>query len=142
MDFHSRPLTFLARKAVHLMRMNRVGRFAAAMVAVLWALTPSVACFLPTNAMTAAELECCHKMAYQCGSSTMASSHTCCRTLPQPNSATGSIRSLSPMRHVTGAVAPVAAVVITPAFSIARQLSALDVPPKGQSSACSSILRI
>jgi hypothetical protein len=142
LNFCTRQLTFSARKAVDLMRMNRLGRFAAAMVAVLWALTPSVACFLPTNAMTAAELECCHKMAFECGSSTMASSHTCCRRSPQPNTGISPVRSFSPMRHAGVAAVPLAAIVIVTPCSIARQLPALDLPLKGPSPGPSSILRI
>jgi hypothetical protein len=36
-------------------------------ITVLWAVTPAVACLLPTRPMTAAEHECCRKMAHQCG---------------------------------------------------------------------------
>jgi hypothetical protein len=56
--------------------MRRVGVFA---LAVLFAALPVMACAVPNAAMTAAERECCKKMAGQCGDMGMAKSHPCCQ---------------------------------------------------------------
>ena len=136
------PPYFLAWKGSRLMEMNRAGRFAAAVVAVLWALTPAVACFLPVGPVAAEELECCHRMAYGCGSSSMASGHTCCQTSPQPNTTISPVQSLSPTRQVSPVVVPQAIVVSVPAASIARRLTLLAASPSEPTPGCSSILRI
>jgi hypothetical protein len=46
---------------------------------VLFAAMPVLACAMPNSAMTAAERECCKKMAGQCGDMGMAKSHPCCQ---------------------------------------------------------------
>jgi hypothetical protein len=56
--------------------MRRVGVFA---LAVLFAALPVMACAVPNAAMTAAERECCKKMAEQCGDMGMTKSHPCCQ---------------------------------------------------------------
>ena len=61
--------------------MRRVGVFA---LAVLIAALPVMACAVPNAAMTAAERECCKKMAGQCGDMGMAKSHPCCQTTATP----------------------------------------------------------
>jgi len=57
-------------------------RHLARIVAVLMLASfaaPAMACLLPGMTMTAAEHECCRRMAGQCGSMGMASSHSCCK---------------------------------------------------------------
>jgi hypothetical protein len=56
--------------------MRRIGIFA---LAVLFAALPVMACAVPNAAMTAAERECCKKMAEQCGDMGMTKSHPCCQ---------------------------------------------------------------
>jgi len=51
-------------------------------LAVLFAGLPVMACMVPNAAMTAAERECCKKMAGQCGD--MAKSHPCCQITATP----------------------------------------------------------
>jgi len=51
-------------------------------LAVLFAGLPVMACMVPNAAMTAAERECCKKMAGQCGD--MAKSHPCCQVTATP----------------------------------------------------------
>ena len=53
-------------------------------LAVLFAALPVMACVVPNAAMTAAERECCKKMAGQCGDMGMAKSHPCCQTTATP----------------------------------------------------------
>jgi hypothetical protein len=55
----------------------------SALVLMLAAL-PVTACILPGAAMTSAELECCKKMAEQCGDMGMAKSHPCCKATATP----------------------------------------------------------
>jgi hypothetical protein len=56
--------------------MRRVGVF---VLAVLFAALPVMACAVPNAAMTAAERECCKKMAEKCGDMGMTKSHPCCQ---------------------------------------------------------------
>ena len=51
---------------------------AAALLALLGA--PVFACFVPRQLLNAAESDCCRQMGGQCGSKTMPSSHSCCKT--------------------------------------------------------------
>src|SRR5438132_5443823 len=52
-------------------------RALALSVAIVWALVPPLACFMPDPALTPAEMDCCKQIANDCGSSM---SHDCCRT--------------------------------------------------------------
>lgn len=52
----------------------------------LWMLAiPIMACAQPAAEMTAAERECCKRMARDCGMSGMPQSHPCCQTTPAPD---------------------------------------------------------
>src|SRR5260370_16878529 len=53
-------------------------------LAMLLAALPVMACARPGAAMTAAEHDCCKRMAEQCGRSGMAKSHGCCQTQVSP----------------------------------------------------------
>ena len=53
-------------------------------LALMLAALPVAACMLPGAAMTAAERECCKKMAEQCGDMGMAKSHPCCKVTATP----------------------------------------------------------
>ena len=123
------------------MRVSRTGALAMLAITVLWAVTPAVACLLPTRPMTAEEHECCRKMAHQCGSSVMPSSHSCC----QPNQgerAVGPVSTYPPTRSFAVAVVPQTAIVLINPTSVATHLAALEAPPPEASPGCSSILRI
>jgi len=54
-------------------------------LALLLAALPAMACAIPGAAMTAAERNCCKRMANQCGHSGMAKSHGCCEIQTAPN---------------------------------------------------------
>lgn len=46
-------------------------------VAMVWALVPQLACFMPDPALTPPEMDCCKEMVNDCGTNM---SHECCRT--------------------------------------------------------------
>ena len=46
--------------------------------------TPMMACLIPALAMTAAERDCCKRMAGDCGHKGKAQSHSCCQTITVP----------------------------------------------------------
>ena len=54
-------------------------------LALLLAALPVMACTVPGAVMTAAERDCCKRMANQCGHSGMAKSHGCCEIQTAPN---------------------------------------------------------
>jgi hypothetical protein len=60
--------------------VNKLRKFGIGLLAVLLFGTPLLNCITPTQAMTAAEKECCKKMAAECGRAGMASSHSCCQS--------------------------------------------------------------
>jgi hypothetical protein len=78
--------------------MRRVGVFA---LAVLFAALPVTACAVPNAAMTAAERECCKKMAGQCGDMGMAKSHPCCQVTATPADFHALKTASSQLNHVS-----------------------------------------
>ena len=66
------------------MMLRLVQKVAIFALAVLFAALPVMACMVPNAAMTAAERECCKKMAGQCGDMGMARSHPCCQVTATP----------------------------------------------------------
>src|SRR5258708_31896433 len=60
-------------------------KICVSILALLLAAAPVMACARPAAAMTAAERDCCKRMAQQCGKSGMAKSHGCCQTEATPN---------------------------------------------------------
>jgi hypothetical protein len=59
--------------------LTLVSRIGVLALTVLFAALPVVACVTPNAVMTAAERECCKKMAGQCGDMGMTKSHPCCQ---------------------------------------------------------------
>ena len=78
--------------------VQKVGVFA---LAVLFATLPVMACVLPNAAMTAAERECCKKMAGQCGDMGMAKSHACCKVTATPSDFHALKTASSQLDHVS-----------------------------------------
>lgn len=111
------------------------------LIAVLWAVTPAVACLLPMHQMTPAEHECCRKMAQQCGSSAMPSGHSCCQG-HQRDSAINPVSTYSPTRPFSAAIVPQTAFIQIDSASISTLSPALEAPPPESSPGCSSVLRI
>ncbi len=68
-------------------------------LAVLMAALPVMACTEPGAVMTAAERDCCKRMANQCGHSGMAKSHGCCEIQTAPNDFHALKASFSQLDH-------------------------------------------
>jgi hypothetical protein len=112
-----------------------------AFVAVLWAVTPAVACLLPTNQMTPAEQECCRKMAQPCGSSSMPSSHSCCQG-HQRDTVVSPVSKYSSTRPVSVAILPQVAIHVVDATAISLLSPLSEAAPPELSPGSSSVLRI
>jgi hypothetical protein len=68
-------------------------------LALLMAVLPVMACTVPGAVMTAAERDCCKRMANQCGHSGMAKSHGCCEIQTAPNDFHALKASFSQLDH-------------------------------------------
>src|SRR5437660_928710 len=125
------------------MRVTRTRGYALLTIALLWAITPAMACVLPGATMTPAERECCHHMADRCGSSMMPASHSCCKAHGPTNTVLLQAQAAGPVRPLTVAVIPaVRSLGALPAVSVLRNLSFLHAPPPEPSPGCNSVLRI
>ena len=82
-------------------------------VAMLWALVPQIACFMPDQ-MTETEQQCCKQMANNCGGAAM--SHECCKTVVRPDVGTlaATIRGIAPDFNVAARTFNAAAAVALP----------------------------
>jgi hypothetical protein len=126
-----------------LMRVTRTRAFALLAIALLWAVTPAMACVLPGATMTPAERECCHHMAEQCGSTMMPASHSCCKAQGPTNTVLPQAQAAGPVRPFTIAVIPpVASLGASPVVTVRCHLSFLHAPPPEPSPGCNSVLRI
>jgi hypothetical protein len=61
--------------------MKPFGKVGVSLLSLVLFATPIMACLIPEAAMTAAERDCCKRMAHECGNRGM-SSHSCCQTTP------------------------------------------------------------
>src|SRR5215469_6542145 len=125
-----------------LVDVTRVGAFTMLLSTVLWAVTPALACLLPGEQMTTSEQECCQKMAGQCGSTMMPSSHTCCQHHGQDEASVTLVAKYSAPRHITVALLPQAVLMPNCSASISGHSLELSAPQPEASPGCSSILRI
>src|SRR5262252_3355961 len=123
------------------MQVSRKGALAMLVITVLWAVTPAIACMIPMRPMTQAEHECCKRMAQQCGSSAMPSSHSCCQG-HERETAVSPVPTYSPMRPFDVAIVRQTAVLLIANEPILPTSAELEAPPPEASPACSSILRI
>src|SRR4029077_17978752 len=112
------------------MRMTRIRAFVLLAIALLWAITPAMACVLPAATMTPAERECCHHMADQCGSSMMPANHSCCKAEGPTNTVLPQEEAAGPTRaHTIAVVPPAAALGALPAVTVRAHLAFLHAPP-------------
>lgn len=123
------------------MHVTRTGALAMLVITVLWAATPAIACLVPMHAMTQAEQDCCLKMAPECGSSSMPSSHSCCQ-VQRHETAVTPVSTYSPTRPFEVAIVPQTAILLGAKSSTFASVPAFDAPPPESSPGCSSILRI
>ena len=128
-------------KSGRLMRVNRAGALTMTMVAVLWAVTPAIACLVPMHQMTPGEHECCRKMAQQCGSSVMPSSHSCCQG-HQRETAVSPVSSYPPSRPFALTIVLPSSIVFAGSALTSPLSPALEAPPPESSPGCRSVLRI
>ncbi len=64
--------------------MRPVGKVGASVLSLVLLATPIMACVMPAGVMTAAERDCCKRMAQECGKG-MTKSHSCCQTMTAPD---------------------------------------------------------
>lgn len=128
------------------MTLKLVQKVAVVALAGLFAGLPVMACVVPNAAMTAAERECCKKMARQCGDMGMAKSHPCCQTTATPADFHALKMASSQLDHVSlvlfhalPATAQTDAYVSPAQWS--SRVSCTHSPP-GQDSLNTTILRI
>lgn len=131
----------LKRQSGTLMKVSRAGALTMTFVAVLWAVTPAIACLVPMQQLTPAERECCRKMAQQCGSSAMPSSHSCCQG-HQRDTNVSPVPTYASTRPFSVAIVPKTSIILID-FAATLPLSpALEAPPPESSPGSSSVLRI
>jgi hypothetical protein len=65
--------------------MKPVGKVGVSLLSLLLFATPIMACAMQANTMTAAERDCCKRMAQECGKRKMSLSHSCCKTVAMPD---------------------------------------------------------
>jgi hypothetical protein len=123
------------------MRVSKTGALAMLVITVLWAATPAIACLVPMHQMTKAEHDCCLKMAQECGSSMMPSSHSCCQG-HQRDAAVSPVATYSPTRPFDVAIVPQVSILLAASSSVSFHIPALESPPPESSPGCSSVLRI
>ena len=130
-------------EAVQIMRMTRTRAFALLTIALLWAITPALACVLRGATLTVAEQKCCQHMAEQCGSPMMPASHSCCKAQGPTNNVFPQALTAGPNRPLTVAViAPIASLATLPAVTVRSHLSFLHAPPPEPSPGSNGVLRI
>jgi hypothetical protein len=126
--------------------MKPVGRVGVSLLSLLLFATPIMACTMQANAMTAAERDCCKRMAQECGKGKMSQSHSCCKTVAMPDHLPA-IKSASDVSsdHTTPAIAHA-----LPQISVAFPLMTFSSPvwvsdmhgPPGSPPVTISVLRI
>ena len=65
--------------------MKLAVKVGVSLLSLLLLAAPVMACTLQANAMTAAERDCCKRMAQECGKGKMSQSHSCCKTVAMPD---------------------------------------------------------
>jgi hypothetical protein len=83
------------------MTLRLAPKIAVVALAGLFAGLPVMACLVPNAAMTAAERECCKKMAGQCGDMGRAKSHPCCQVTATPADFHALKTASSQLHHVS-----------------------------------------
>jgi hypothetical protein len=127
------------------MNVRLVAKAGVAILAMLLAALPVMACARPDAAMTVAEHACCKRMAGQCGGSGMAKSHGCCQPQVSPSELHALKAPASQLDHpLLGVYAqPVAAQAIfdSQLMFTASMPPPTDSPP-GELSTATTVLRI
>ncbi len=147
------PATFLSvlrpigsRTYTFLGRMKPFGKIVVSVLSLVLLATPIMACLIPAATMTAAERDCCKRMAHECGNKGMASSHSCCQTTPVPDHL-AAIKSSSDANSMHLALVLAHALSPTPIVAMVREAGlspwAVDIhSPPISPPATISVLRI
>ena len=127
------------------MRVRLAVKAGVSVLAMLLAALPVMACVRPGAEMTAAERECCKKMAAQCGGAGMMKSHGCCQTTVSPDKFDAMKTSSSQIDHslpdFCAQVVPLeATAALQPAF--ATNIASPPHSPPGLLSSATTVLRI
>jgi hypothetical protein len=119
--------------------MERTSKLMAIAVMLLLFGQPLAACIMPGHTMTAAEHDCCMKMASMCESSAMPMSHSCCKHALSPQ-----VIALSKMQNGDHAAIAVLICEVAPALpsSMLRRNTINSESPPGCPPALSTVLRI
>jgi hypothetical protein len=74
-------------------------------VTLAWAIAPQVACFVPDQTLTKSEMDCCERMANDCGGANM--NHACCRPVIRTDVGIAAklVRDFMPQLHVAESTA-------------------------------------
>jgi|SRR5438445_13214024 len=127
------------------MDMRLLPKVGISALALLLAALPVMACAAPGAVMTAAERDCCKRMADQCGHSGMAKSHGCCEIQTAPNDFPALKASLSQLDHslIDLSAPPVAVQTIAYAHLLFTTGTPLPThSPPGRAYSATTVLRI
>lgn len=83
--FHSMLRPLHERTYTFQRPMRTLFKVGVAVLSLLLLATPIMACLMPATSMTAAERDCCKRMAQECGKTGMPQSHSCCQTATVPD---------------------------------------------------------
>jgi hypothetical protein len=126
--------------------LKLVQKVAVFALSVLFAALPVMACVAPNAAMTAAERECCKKMAEKCGDMGMAKSHPCCQVTATPGDFHALKTASSQLHHVSMVLLHALPLTSQSAkyFSLAQWSSRVSCThsPPGLESLTTTVLRI
>src|SRR6266550_355881 len=112
---------------------------------LLVAAAPVMACARPAATMTAAERDCCKRMAQQCGKSGMSRPHGCCQTEVSPSDfhvLKASSSQLDNSLFQIHATVPVALPVITGSEMFGTNVASRTNSPPGPVYSATTVLRI
>ena len=126
--------------------MKPIAKVGVSLLSLLLFVTPIMACTMQANAMTAAERDCCKRMAQECGKGKMSQSHSCCKTVGMPDhlpaiKSSSDFNSAHRVPVLAHALPQISVAVPLVEFAPAVWASDMHGPP-GSSPVTISILRI
>jgi hypothetical protein len=126
--------------------MKPIGKVGIALLSLLLLATPIVSCLVPAAAMTAAERDCCKRMAEECGNKGMSESHSCCQTTTVPDhfaaiKSSSDVNSRHPTLFVAYAIHPAPTIARPPQSGSSPWAADIHSPPVSPPVAI-SVLRI
>jgi hypothetical protein len=130
--------------AAKLVAMRLSVKIGVSILVLLLAAAPVMACARPAATMTAAERDCCKRMAKQCGRSGMTQSHGCCQSEVSPSNFRALKASSSQLDHSLFQihVLPVALPVITGSQMFGTNVASPTYSPPGPVYLATTVLRI